>query len=60
MYKPSVRAEVITRRTYCRPKPEGGVETWAEVVDRVISHQRWLWTRAIEYNWTLTASEILA
>ena len=59
MYKPSVRAEVITRRTYCRPKPEGGVETWAEVVDRVISHQRWLWTRAIEKQ-TLTASEILA
>jgi len=46
-YKPSARAEVITRRTYSRPKPDGSFETWDEIVDRVISHQRWLWERAV-------------
>jgi adenosylcobalamin-dependent ribonucleoside-triphosphate reductase len=45
-WKPSARAEVIARRTYCRPTDDGGFETWAEVVDRVIMHQRWLWERA--------------
>jgi adenosylcobalamin-dependent ribonucleoside-triphosphate reductase len=47
-YKPSARAEVITRRTYSRPKPDGSFETWDEIVDRVISHQRWLWERAVD------------
>jgi adenosylcobalamin-dependent ribonucleoside-triphosphate reductase len=46
-YKPSARAEVITRRTYSRPKPDGSFETWDEIVDRVISHQRWLWERSV-------------
>lgn len=47
-YQPSTRAEIITRRTYARPKnAEGTVfETWAEVIDRVIGHQKWLWERA--------------
>ena len=47
--KPSVRAEIITRRTYCRPKDktEKNFETWEEVVDRVIRHQKWLWDRAL-------------
>lgn len=40
------RAQIITRRTYNRPLPDGGFETWAQTVDRVISHQRWLWKRA--------------
>lgn len=43
------RAEVITRRTYCRPKNwEDGsdFETWEEVITRVINHQTWLWERA--------------
>lgn len=46
---PSVRAEMITRRTYCRPKDETELnfETWEEVVDRVINHQGWLWDRAL-------------
>lgn len=46
---PSLRAQVITRRTYNRPKDEAGkvFETWEETVDRVIDHQRWLWERAI-------------
>jgi len=46
---PSTRAQVVTRRTYCRPKNEEGTEfeTWEEVISRVISHQRWLWERAL-------------
>jgi len=45
---PTTRAQVITRRTYNRPlNPEGTIfETWDQTVDRVISHQRWLWERA--------------
>ena len=43
---PSARAEIITRRTYCRPTENGQFETWDQVVDRVVSHQRWLWERA--------------
>ncbi len=48
MYKPSTRAEVITRRTYNRPKNDEGTifETWAETVGRAIDHQEWLWSRA--------------
>jgi len=42
----STRAEVVTRRTYNRPKDDGSFETWTETVDRVISHQQWLWERA--------------
>lgn len=45
---PSIRAQVITRRTYNRPLDEAGTvfETWDQTVDRVISHQRFLWERA--------------
>jgi len=45
---PSVRAQVVTRRTYNRPLDDQGsiFETWEQTVDRVISHQRWLWERA--------------
>lgn len=45
---PSIRAEVITRRTYSRPKDDTGkvFETWEETVARVIDHQQWLWERA--------------
>lgn len=42
----SARAEVLTRRTYNRPKPDGSFESWEETVDRVIGHQAWLWARA--------------
>jgi len=44
----SVRADIITRRTYNRPTSEDGkqFETWKETVDRVIGHQQWLWERA--------------
>jgi ribonucleoside-triphosphate reductase len=49
MYQPSVRAEVITRRTYNRPLNDEGTlfETWEQTVDRVIDHQHWLWKRAL-------------
>lgn len=46
IYTPSLRAQVITRRTYNRPLEEGGFETWEQTVDRVIGHQYWLWERA--------------
>lgn len=48
MTNPSVRAQIITRRTYNRPLDESGTrfETWDQTVDRVIGHQRWLWERA--------------
>lgn len=43
--QPSIRAQVITRRTYNRPT-DTGFESWEDTVDRVISHQAWLWERA--------------
>lgn len=48
----SARAEIITRRTYCRPLDEDGTifESWDDVIDRVIEHQRWLWERALTQN----------
>jgi|19_taG_2_1085344.scaffolds.fasta_scaffold00062_69 ribonucleoside-triphosphate reductase len=42
----SVRSEIVTRRTYSRPKEDGTFETWEDIVNRVIDHQRWLWERA--------------
>lgn len=47
-YEPSVRAQVVTRRTYNRPLNDEGTvfETWDETIDRVIMHQKWLWERA--------------
>ena len=46
--KPSLRAQLITRRTYNRPTDDSGknFETWEDTVGRVISHQLWLWERA--------------
>lgn len=43
---PSVRADVITRRTYSRPYEDGTFETWDQTIARVIGHQEWLWVRA--------------
>lgn len=45
---PSLRAQVITRRTYNRPLDNGEFETWEQTVDRVIQHQAWLWARAVD------------
>lgn len=47
---PSIRAEIITRRTYNREKDDGTFETWEETVDRVIQHQKWLWERALTHK----------
>lgn len=46
--EPSIRAQVITRRTYNRPLNDNGTvfETWNQTVARVIDHQQWLWERA--------------
>jgi adenosylcobalamin-dependent ribonucleoside-triphosphate reductase len=45
----STRAEIVAARTYCRPLNEQATkfETWPHVVERVISHQKWLWERAL-------------
>src|SRR3990172_6987808 len=50
----SVRAQVVLRRTYLRPLDESGTafETPEMMVDRVISHQDWLWTRAVKKSLT--------
>lgn len=47
----STRAQVVTRRTYNRPKNAEGTifETWTETSKRVITHQRWLWERALTH-----------
>ncbi len=44
----SIRAQVITRRTYNRPLNIEGTkfETWEQTIGRVIAHQKWLWERA--------------
>ena len=46
---PSLRAQLITRRTYNRPTDDTGknFETWEQTVDRVIGHQAWLWERGL-------------
>ena len=48
MTEPTFRAQLITRRTYNRPKDDEGntFETWEETISRVIAHQAWLWKRA--------------
>lgn len=47
---PSIRARIVERRTYLRPKDEDGkrFETPKEAKDRVIGHQRWLWENAVK------------
>ena len=46
---PTTRAMITALRTYHRPISEesNSLESWENVVDRVINHQRWLWERAI-------------
>ena len=48
-YQPSLRAQILTRRTYNRALNEEGTvfETWAQTIERVIEHQRWLWKRQL-------------
>ena len=49
MNKPTSRAMATALRTYHRPIKEGDtlLENWDQVVERVISHQRWLWERSL-------------
>jgi ribonucleoside-triphosphate reductase (formate) len=49
MTKPTARAMATALRTYHRPIHEGEtlLESWDQVVERVICHQRWLWERAL-------------
>lgn len=49
MSKPTARAMATSLRTYHRPIEENGsaLESWDQVVERVISHQKWLWERAL-------------
>ncbi len=49
MPKPTARAMATALRTYHRPIKEGDslLESWEQVVDRVVGHQRWLWERAL-------------
>lgn len=49
MTKPTARAMATAMRTYHRPIREGDtlLESWDQVVDRVINHQRWLWERGL-------------
>lgn len=46
---PTGRAMATALRTYHRPLKEGSteLESWDDVVERVISHQRWLWERSV-------------
>jgi len=46
----SARADIITKRTYCRQRADGSFEAWPDVVDRVVSHQKWLWERALTHR----------
>jgi len=61
MNKPSVRAQVITRRTYSRPldAKDETYETWEQTIDRVIEHQKWLWTRAKGWNGDYLIDELV-
>lgn len=43
----SARAKLIFQRTYCREKSPGEFETFQEVVNRVVDHQKWLYCRAL-------------
>lgn len=54
------RADVIVKRTYSRPDENNNYETWEEITDRVIGHQRWLWERASNNNdWLVDNKELL-
>lgn len=50
--QPSIRAEIVTRRTYNRPLDHDTsiFESWDDTIDRVIGHQRWLWERALTHK----------
>jgi len=45
-YKPSFRAQLVFKRSYCRPYLND-FEKKKDVVLRVLRHQKWLWERAL-------------
>lgn len=49
---PSVRAEIITKRTYNRPLNQNteDQETFEQTIARVKRHQKWLWERALTHK----------
>ena len=49
---PTARATALALRTYHRPVADGSnvLETWPQVIERVICHQRWLWERALGHG----------
>ena len=47
MHDATFRAQLVARRTYCRPLGNGH-ETWEDVCERVVLHQQWLWERALD------------
>lgn len=49
MTRPTPRAMATALRTYHRPIREGDtlLESWEQVVERVVDHQRWLWERSL-------------
>ena len=51
----SLRAQLITRRTYNRPIDDTGknFESWTQTVGRVIGHQQWLWERSLDRGLTV-------
>jgi ribonucleoside-triphosphate reductase (formate) len=55
----SLRSKILMRRTYNRPLDDEGkvFETFEQTVDRVISHQKWLWNRVGEVD-TAELSEL--
>lgn len=57
---PSLRAQLITRRTYNRPTDDTGknFETWEQTVDRVIGHQAWLWERSAQHPLDVNEAEL--
>jgi ribonucleoside-triphosphate reductase (formate) len=50
MSNPTPRAMATALRTYHRPVKEGeaSLETWPQVINRVIEHQKWLWERGLD------------
>lgn len=56
----SFRSKLIARRTYERPIDESinKFETFEQMVDRVIGHQKWLWERASGHIDWVQASEL--
>lgn len=55
------RAQAITLRTYSRPVSDDSkiLESWNQIVDRVISHQKWLWERQLNRELNETATDEL-